>query len=228
MKASTVMQTMHLPVSKSLHFIIASLFLTMAVQAVEILITPRLICEVAETATSTTLSTRVKGCDEPVIFRIDWTSKEGKPENFAVSKSKQGTVISTYRLGKTTITRTIVASAVTDCVMLHVIADQPGRVNLSARYASEGSVKINDRRELLLSGEKISAHAWIIPYESDVQADGDATIVLPGEGEALILLNLTIDPKTAPISETFTRLGAKYDPGHNPPSPQLIWEGVNP
>lgn len=210
----------------SLAFIIASLLLGRVASA-EILTTPRFECEVVETLASSTLIARIKGCDEPVVIRIDWLDKQGTPENFKVSPEKRGAIISSYRLGKTTLTRTFVASVAADCVLVHVVADQPGLVNLRARYVSNFPVKIHDRRELILTGGKIRAHAWVIPFESDVQTDGDAAIGLHGEGEALILLNFTTEG-SASIADTFTRLGAIHDPAHRPPSPSLIWEALKP
>jgi hypothetical protein len=211
---------------KSLGFIIASLLLGRVASA-KILSTPRFECEVVETLASSTLTARIKGCDEPVVFRIDWLDKQGTSEHFKVSPEKRGAIISSYRLGKTTLTRTIVASAAADCVLVHVVADQPGLVNLSARYVSNFPVKIQDRRELIFTGGKIRAHAWVIPFESDVQPDGDTAISIHGEGEALVLLNFTI-AGSASIADTFTRLGAVYDPAHRPPSPSLIWEALKP
>lgn len=194
----------------------------------ETIATPRLTCIVAETAEVTTLTAKFKGSEEPVVFRIDWKSRDEKPEGFKASKAEGGAITSTHRLGKTTITRTILASAAADCVLIHVIADQPGAVSFNARFASEGPVKIQNRREIILSGEKIHAQAWVIPFESDVQDDGKGTISLIGEGEALIILNLTNDPETSPISDTLARLGKKHDPGHTSPGPHLIWQGVKP
>lgn len=192
----------------------------------ETLATPRITCEVAETAATTTLTAKAKGCEEPVVFRIEWKSRDEKPEGFKASKAEGGAITSTHRLGKTTVTRTILASAAADCILIHVIADQPGAVSFTARFASEDPVKIQNRREIILSGEKIHAHAWVIPFESDVHDDGKGTISLNGEGEALIILNLTNDPETSPISDTLARLGKKHDPGHTPANPHLIWEAL--
>ncbi len=188
--------------------------------------TPRLSCEVDNTPSSTILTAKTKGSDSDVKFRIDWFTGNVKPEKFRSDPAKEGFITSTHLLGKTTLTRTILASGEEDCVFIHVHADQPGPVHFTARFVSEDPIEIHDRRQLILSGRKIHAHAWIIPYESDVTDDGKSAITLAGEGEALIILNLTANPGKHRIADTLTRLGGKYDPGHTPPSPHLIWEGV--
>ncbi len=201
------------------------IFLT-GIAAAQPLATPRLSCEVENTLESTILTATVKGDGNPVKFRIDWLTGAENPENFKVLPTEADRVTTTHQLGKTTLTRTILASAESDCVFIHIHADQPGAVHFTARFLSEDPVEIRDRRQLVLSGKETRAHAWIIPYESDVSDDGQSTITLAGEGEALIILNLTADPAKHPISDTLTRLGRKHDPGHTPPSPHLIWEGV--
>jgi hypothetical protein len=160
-----------------------------------------------------------------VKFRIDWASEDKAPEKFQNQSAKSDRLTSSYRLGKTTLTRTILVSETADCILLYILADQPGAVHFTARFVSEDPIEIHDRRQIILSGKQIHAHAWVIPFESDVSDDGK-TITLPGEGEALILLNLTPDKKKHPISKTFSCLGEKHDPGHIPPDPHLIWEGV--
>jgi hypothetical protein len=190
------------------------------------LATPRLSCEIANSAKTTILTAKVRASDVPVIFRIDWLSGNGSPQNFKNLPVKGNALTSTHLLGETTLTRTIIASAETDCILIHIIADKPGAVGFRAHFPGEAAAKIQDRREIILPGGKTHAHAWIIPFESDVSDDGKATITLSGEGEALIILNLTPGPAAHPISNTFARLGEKYDPGHSPPDPHLIWEGV--
>lgn len=192
----------------------------------ETLATPRISCEVKQDAGVTVLTAKGKGCEEPVMFRIDWTHRDEKPGIFKATRAADGAITSTYRLGKTTVTRTIIADAAADCILIHVIADQPGAISFRARYDTKHPTKIANRREILFTGGKIQAHAWVIPFESDVRDDGKGTVFLDGEGEALIILNLTADPETSPISETHARLGEKHDPGHTPPSPHMIWEGI--
>ncbi len=188
--------------------------------------TRRFSIEVENTSASTTLTAMVKGSESPVKFRIDWVHGTETPENFKNHPEDTGSFISTHLLGKTTLTRTILASAEADCIFIHVHSDQPGSVHFSARFLTEDPVEIHDRRQLILSGKGIHAHSWIIPYESDVSDDQKSTITLAGEGEALIILNLTDHPTKNPIADTLTRLGEKYDPGNTPPSPHLIWDGV--
>jgi hypothetical protein len=204
------------------------LILLAGMAAAQTLKTPRLSCETENTTTSTIITAKVKGSDTPIKFRIDWLSGNETPENFKNHLVEGRSLTSTHRLGKTTVTRTILASAAADCIFIHVIADQPGVVSFSAKFVGKNPTKIHDRREIILSGKKTNAHAWVIPFESDVHDDGKGTIFLNGEGEALIILNLTSNLDTSPIVDTLTRLGKKFDPTHSPPSPHLIWEGVKP
>ena len=187
---------------------------------------PRLSLEIENTTQSTILVAKEKGSESPITLRIDWLTGTESPEDFKNLAKKNGIASSTHLLGKTTVTRTIFASAEDDCIFIHVHADQPGPVHFTARFVSEDPLEIHDRRQLILSGKNGHAHAWVIPFESDVSDDGKSTITLAGEGEALIILNLTKDPNKLIISNTLTRLGGKYDPGHSPPSPHLIWEGA--
>ena len=208
--------------------IVAFLFLLAGVGSAETLATPRITCDATETAATTTLTAKVKGCPEAAVFRINWKSGGETPAGFAVSEAKDGAITSTHRLGKTTVTRTILASTTADCILVHVIADQPGAVSFKAGYVTDHPTKIRNRREIHLSGGKIQAQAWVIPFEADVHDDGKGTIFLNGEGEALIIFNLTADPETSPISQTFARIGREHDPGRPPPDPHLIWEGLKP
>lgn len=186
----------------------------------------RLSCEVENNGKTTILTAKAKGTEASVKFRIDWSSGDQAPENFRNHPAKPDRLTSSHRLGQTTLTRTILASETADCILIHIHADQPGSVHFSARFETDDPVKIHDRRQIILQGKRIQAHAWVIPFESDVSDDGK-TITLFGEGEALILLNLTSDPVKHPISNTLTRLGEKHDPGQTAPNPHLIWEGVS-
>ncbi|QTN32279.1 hypothetical protein HZ994_08030 [Akkermansiaceae bacterium] len=202
------------------------LLLATAIAPAQAISTPRLSCRVVQTAEATTLATKAKGSDEELVFEIGWETGTEKVAGFGSSTAENGIITSTHRLGKTTLTRTILASAAADCILIHIIADKPGAVCFRARFRSDHPARIRNRREILLSGEKIQAHAWIIPFESDVRDDGKGTVILDGEGEALIILNLTADQEASPIADTLTRLGKKHDPGHSPPGPHLIWEGI--
>ena len=204
----------------------ATFILLTGLAAAQPLTTPRLSCTVENTLESTILTASVKGSETPVKFRIDWQHLTQAAMLFRGQAVTNNTFTSTLLLGNTTITRTILADAGSDCIFIHVLADQPGPVHFTARFITEEPVKIHDRRQLILTGKETQAHAWIIPFESDVTDDGKSTITLAGEGEALIILNLTRDSAKHPIAKTLIRLGEKHDPGHTPPSPHLIWEGV--
>ncbi len=207
--------------------LLAAILLLSCTLRAERISTPRLDCKVENTMGSTVLTVSAKGGESPVRFRIDWMPGTEPDQVFRSHAAKGNAIITTHRFGKTTLTRTILASKSADCLFIHIVADQPGAVSLNARFVSEVPARILNRREILLSENGIHAHAWILPFESDVHDDGKVTVSLHGEGEALIILNLTADPEAHPIPDTLKRLGEKYDPTHSPPGPHLIWEGVS-
>jgi hypothetical protein len=197
-----------------------------AVCAAQPLSSTRLSCEVENTAKATLLTAKIRGTDSAVTFRIDWLSGNESPGCFRNHPGKADRLTSTHRIGKTTLARTILVSEIADCILLHIQADQPGAVHFTACFLPANPVKILDRRQMIMTNKGIQAHAWVIPFESDVSDDGKA-ITLTGDGEALILLNLTPDPAKHPISDTLARLGQKHDPGQTPPNPHLIWQAVS-
>ena len=139
-----------------------------------------------------------------------------------------GSVLSSYRIGKITLKRTIIASQDDDVIFIHLHANQPGalsfRVTLSSSQPIES--RIEDRRQMILSGGSLSARVWVIPFESDVATEENSITVL-GEGEALIVLNLTAkNCSPQELAATWTRLADRYVPGENPANPARVWERV--
>lgn len=189
----------------------------------------------------TPLETRLQcyiGIDHPEILgrekldlKIQWLAGEERPVDFTRSiRPANGMVRSTYRLRKTTVTRTFLASDEENAVFVHLIADQPGalafRVSLSILGA--GEPKIEDRRQLVLptTADHMGAHLWVLPFESDVATEGHS-ISVQGEGEALIIITYALAADgSSPLAEVLTRLGKRYDPEHLPPDPGRIWRGV--
>ena len=164
---------------------------------------------------------------DEVVLNIDWLDRDGAAIGFTRSIcSKEAAIRSVHRVGKTTITRTVIAAGGDDAIFIHLIADQPGalsfRVTLSGPPASEA--RIEDRRQLILpaGAGHPGAHVWVLPFESDVAREGHF-ITVRGEGEALIVWNYGIGK---PLDATLSRLGTRYDPGHTPPDPAKIWQGV--
>lgn len=137
-----------------------------------------------------------------------------------------GRIVSTYRSGITTLTRTLLVDAPGGAIFLHFIADQPGALSFRASLRGPGpATTLENRRELTRSHGDHEARAWILPFEADVEPDG-SSILLRGEGEALIILNF--GPKSAPHppAETLKRLAAAHDPGHAHPDPTKIWQAI--
>ncbi|RYD17688.1 MAG: hypothetical protein EOP88_25255 [Verrucomicrobiaceae bacterium] len=163
-------------------------------------------------------------------LRIDWLNQTPAPEEFEVAVTMERRIItSTLRLGKTGITRTILATP--EAFFLHIVADQPGAIAFRTTLTStrEGKTTPSGRNELLWSSADYSpakTYVRVIPFESDVEADGDA-IVLRGEGECLVIFSLTgLDSAEKPLSGTWQRLAATLDPGEEHPDPSKIWQAI--
>lgn len=161
---------------------------------------------------------------EEVGLKIDWLDKIEVTGFTRFMNSQDARVRSVHQAGRTTITRTVTSGE--DAIYVHLIADQPGalsfRVTLIGPRDSE--VRIEDRRQLILPADAggLAGHVWVLPFESDVAAEG-RSITVRGEGEALIVWNFAAG---RPIDATWSKLGERYDPGHVPPDPTKIWQGV--
>jgi len=170
----------------------------------------------------------------PVILSLEWLNQSPAPTHFSHAFDlAAGFVRSTHNLGTTHVTRTVLASAKEGVVFVHLIADKPGDISFRTTLhppESKGEVKIVDRREFLWTSPTnpaTKAHVWVLPFESDVENEGDA-IILRGEGECiLIFAHTTAENPAKPLSGTFSRLGEHHDPGHAPPDPSKIWQAVS-
>jgi hypothetical protein len=176
-------------------------------------------------------ATRIDGdfaASSTITLRIDWLNRTPAPTDFKTAFAN-GIATSTHTLGTTRITRTVLVSD--DAVFIHFLADKPGDLSFRATLqgVENGGTLLENRRELAWTAtEKAArkARAWVIPFESDVESDGNS-IVLRGEGECLVLLDFTDTESPAqPISTTWARISAAYDPGENPPDPVKIWQAV--
>lgn len=169
-----------------------------------------------------------------VDVNIEWLGGDEKAVDFKRSiQQVDGMSRSSYRLGTTTIKRTVLVPQDQDLTFLHLIADQPGALSfrVSLTVSGEGEPVIEDRRQLIRPAAEsqensIGAHVWVIPFESDVTNDGHS-ISVQGEGEALILITCAAgSDATKSLAGTWKSLGERHDPGHFPPNPAKIWEGV--
>ncbi len=166
-----------------------------------------------------------------VDLKIDWLAENGEMGQFqAPTALKDGRIQSTCRIGTTTITRTLLTGKNDKAVFIHFLADQPGalsfRVSLGTSPPSQ--VRIEDRRQLIASPAESgpSARLWVLPFEAEVKSEGQS-IVVRGEGEAMIVLNFSKEKSAEQtLSQTLSNLGTLYNPGHFPPDPTRIWQGV--
>ncbi|MEO7100091.1 MAG: hypothetical protein ABI162_12070 [Luteolibacter sp.] len=159
-------------------------------------------------------------------LRIDWlTGEYGLANIRQPSLLADGRIESAYQHGKTTFTRTVVAARKEKAVFIHLLTDKPGA--LSFRVSLNIPAHVEDRRQLVATADSgLSAHVWVLPFEAEVAEEGQS-IVVRGEGEALIVVNFSHENGAEKaLSQTFSNLGAIHDPGHSPPDPSRIWQGV--
>ena len=163
-------------------------------------------------------------------LRIDWLNNEPAPKEFEVEvKDKLKVITTTYRQGTTGITRTFLATP--EMIFLHFVADQPGAISFKATLSSPqaGTAVVRERNELLWISTKepaMKAYARVIPFESDVETEGNS-IILRGEGECMVIFSFTpLDDPGKPISGTWKRLATALDPGEEHPDPVKIWQTI--
>lgn len=166
--------------------------------------------------------------DNHVGLTIDWLNREAVTDFQRSRHPATGIVRNTCRIGSAKITRTVLVD--TDgTVFIHLLASLPGALSfrVSLGVTGGGEARIEDRRELVLTtADGISAHVWVIPFEADVAPDGNS-IIVRGEGEALILLSYAAGPEAAKsLAMTWKTLGDRHDPGNDTPDPTRVWREV--
>lgn len=166
----------------------------------------------------------------PVTLSIEWLNQNPVPETVFQSGDGEETAGSSFRMGQTHLSRTFVSNG--DTIILHFLADKPGDLSFRVRLNppdGKGKTVIENRREIAWSspGENSPlARVWIIPFESDVETEGDA-ITLRGEGECLVIFNFaSSDLRDKPLAESWQRLIDAYDPGVEPADPTKIWAAI--
>lgn len=172
--------------------------------------------------------------ESQATLTLDWLNQSPAPTNFNHTfDPSAGFVRSTHNLGTTHVARTIFASGKEGVVFIHLIADKPGDLSFRTTLVppgSKGEVKLVDRRELMWTSPinpATKAHVWVLPFESDVESEGN-TITLRGEGECLLIFtHTTAEDPEKPLAGTLSRLGERHDPGHLPPDPSKIWQAVS-
>lgn len=171
--------------------------------------------------------------DKKVDLKIEWLG-EAVPEGFQRTLfPTAGVARSRCRIAGATITRTVLVQPEDGSVLIHLLANKPGSLSfrVSLPTSGNGMTVIEDRRELTQSATDKdpaahTAHVWVIPFESDVSPDGDS-IIVRGEGEALILLTYATGPRAAAaMASCWKKLGDLHNPGQSPPDPAVIWHAV--
>ncbi|MBK1881298.1 glycoside hydrolase N-terminal domain-containing protein [Luteolibacter pohnpeiensis] len=156
---------------------------------------------------------------EPIEFKIEWKNEKPDLESFQRTlNTKQSMTTSGHRSGMTSITRELVYSSEYKALLIHLQADQPGALTFTTSFVTDGKLTAVDRLETQWQGNKTDqkARVWVIPFESEVYNKGGVQTI-PGEGEALIILN-------ADGENTYKTLADRFDPGHPHPNPWQIWQ----
>lgn len=169
----------------------------------------------------------------PLTVNFEWLGNDVLEDRGHSVHEGDGRFRSVYRVRSTTIFRTVLASKQDGVIYVHFHADQPGALSFKTTISSTvpSVVRVEDRRQLILAPidhapNHPAAHIWVIPYESDVSGNDDS-ISLMGEGEALIVFAFGSDGKeSSTLAKTWEQIGERYDPGHTPPNPSKVWQGV--
>ncbi|MCW1886094.1 glycoside hydrolase family 95 protein [Luteolibacter flavescens] len=154
---------------------------------------------------------------------FDWLNAEGEVTGYKRRLDlKDGLSVVTFKRGGVGFTWTTFVSKPDDLMVLHLRTDKPGalsfRVQLSAK---DQQAKVEDRRVLTLQAGDFSARAWIYPMESEV-TPGENQITVMGEGEALIILAASDDPKDiAHLPDRLKKLA-----GEDHPDTFALWSGL--
>lgn len=164
------------------------------------------------------------------ILSIEWLNQNPPPTDFVSGGDGQKTAVSSLRMGTTHITRTVISTG--DAIILHFLADKPGDLSFRTSLIppdGKGEAAVKDRRELVWSAPEKDgplARAWVIPFESDVETEGNA-ITLRGEGECLVIFNFASrDPGAKRVEDTWQRLIDAHDPGIEAADPTKIWNAI--
>jgi hypothetical protein len=164
------------------------------------------------------------------ILSIEWLNQNPPPTDFISSGDGKKLATSSLRMGTTHITRTFISTG--DAIILHFLADKPGDLSFRASLIppdGKGETTVKDRRELVWNAPENDgrlARVWVIPFESDVETEGNA-ITLRGEGECLVIFNFAErDPGAKPVGGSWQRLIDTHDPGAEPADPTKIWSAI--
>ncbi len=200
----------------------ANVFPAMARDAEPDLSSGRLAVRVADGAGKTSLRWSIPGEEEPAgDLLFEWL--EPGREAPVPRETPAGRFISRWRVGTSTITRTILADPESGAIFVHLLADMPGSLGFKVSLAPDGGGEVarEDRRQLVWRRDGREVRVWVLPFESDVEG-ADGGIRVRGEGEALVIL----DAGEGPRGTTFKALAEKFDPGREPADPGKIWRGI--
>lgn len=160
---------------------------------------------------------------------IDWLDAEQPMNAYRRALNLQdGLSITTWERNGAGITQTVLVSRADNVLLIHLLADKPGALNFRVRLgaSSDPQVAVTGERGELVRKDSAShaseVRAWVLPFESEVNADGNAMIV-QGEGEAMIVVAAATRADVPSLKTTFARLVAKYEPTEDHPDFPQLW-----
>lgn len=148
---------------------------------------------------------------------INWLD-EAPPTAYRRSLDRStGIATISFERNGSRITESVFLSKAESLLVIHLLADKPGALNFRISLL-RNACRIKDRRELDSKGARV----WVLPCESDVEADGGGLMVR-GEGEALILMAAG---GSEDLDRRFRALAIKHDGLNSFPDPSRIWSGL--
>ncbi len=148
---------------------------------------------------------------------LNWLNHEQETGYRRSLDRDKGIATTSFQRNEARITETVLLSKADSLLVVHLLADKPGALNFRVSLLSRAS-RIKNRRELDSKGLRV----WVLPFESDVEPDGEG-LVVRGEGEALILLAAGTRRE---LDVRFRDIGMKYDGRDSFPDLIKIWAGL--
>ena len=166
-------------------------------------------------------------------LEIEFIHRDAPISNFQpAARETDGMRVSSLDVGTATLTRTILLGKNGGPIVIHLLADKPGALSFKTRLIKNdlSHVEIVDRRQLLLrppeiSNSELASHLWVLPFEADVTS-AEKSILLQGEGEALVIWNFSKPGELSSLAGTVEELARKYDPDQRPADPIKLWRGI--
>lgn len=163
---------------------------------------------------------------------IEWLDADQPLQHYRrCLRWREGVSVTSWQRGGAGITQTAFVSRADNVLVIHLQADKPGALQFRVRLGSDQVAQpTGERGELLRKSVTASSlptelRAWVLPFESEVAAEGNAMVVR-GEGEAMIVVAAGIGNETQDVATALARLTRKYDPRDEHPDFTILWKGA--